>query len=377
MRLGLAVGPAVLIALVLCPGVPAAQSDAVDAFIRAQMQEQRIPGMALAVVKDGQVVKAQGYGMADVKRKLAATPETVFRVASASKQFVAAAVMLLVQDGKLAVDDAMVRFIEDVPAAWRPITIRHLLTHTGGLVREAPAADPDKVQPDIAVIRSAYKLPLLFKPGDKHEYSNVGYFALAEIVRRASGRPWTEFIDERIFRPSGMHTTFPTNTSVPLPNLAAGYLDNEKLAEVKLWTALRPSGAFLSTVLDMAKWDAMLYTDRILSGESKQQMWTPATLNDGTTYPYGFGWQIGSFRGRRVVFHGGGGPGIATQFARYLDDRVTIVLLINLGDVDKDVILEGVAKLYLSVSTAPALAIEPRPASISDSARTAHDGAGM
>ncbi|HET6891503.1 MAG TPA: serine hydrolase, partial [Pyrinomonadaceae bacterium] len=127
--------------------------------------------------------------------------------------------------------------------------------------------------------------------------------------------------------------------------------DNNKLQEVNDdWPALRPSGAFLSTVLDMAKWDAMLYTDRILNDSSRQQMWTPAKLNDGTTYPYGFGWELGSFRGRRLVHHGGGGPGIRTVFARFLDDRLTFIILMNLDDVDRYSIQDGLAAIYLPAS---------------------------
>jgi CubicO group peptidase (beta-lactamase class C family) len=198
------------------------------------------------------------------------------------------------------------------------------------------------------VIKSAYPLPLRFAPGEKHLYSNVGYFALAEVIRKVSGRPWTEYLNEKVFKPSGMTTTYPTNIKGSLPTRASAYVDNSKLREVDdNWPALRPSGAFLSTVLDMAKWDAMLYTDKILTESSRKQMWAPARLNDGTTYPYGFGWEVKSFRGRRLVHHGGGGPGVRAEFARFLDDRLTIIFLMNLDDVDKDSILYGIAALYL------------------------------
>jgi CubicO group peptidase (beta-lactamase class C family) len=286
-----------------------ALADRTDDFIRAEMKRQNIPGLSIAVVKDGNVIKAEGYGLANIKRKIPATRETVFKIASVSKQFIATGIMLLVQEGKLGLEDPVSKYLEGTPATWKDITIRHLLTHTSGLVREAPGYVWGKVQSDVDVIKSAYSAQLRFAPGQKWEYCNVGYFALAEIIRKVSGKPWTEFLQEKVFRPSGMSATYPTDTKVDLPNRAQGYVDNDKLLQAPEWLALRPSGAFLSTVLDMAKWDAMLYTDKILTASSRQQMWTPVKLNDGTTYAYGFGWQLGSFRGRKLVHHGRGGPG--------------------------------------------------------------------
>ena len=133
--------------------------------------------------------------------------------------------------------------------------------------------------------------------------------------------------------------------------MAQGYVHSGKLIDAKDWPALRPSGAFFSTVLDLAKWDAILSTDRILSDSIRQQMWTPATLNDGTSYPYGFGWEIGSFRHGKLVHHGGGMPGFRSEFARFVDDRLTIIFLMNCDDVDRFSILYGLAALYLSPST--------------------------
>ena len=324
-----------------------AQADRVDSLITAEMKRQNIPGLSLGVMKEGEMIKAQGYGFANIRTGAPVTASTVLKIASVSKQFIAAGIMLLAQDGRLSVDDSISKYLPDVPAAWRPITIRHCLTHTAGLVREGPAFDASRPQTDITVIRSAYRLPLRFQPGAKYEYSNVGYFILGEIITRVSAQPWSEFIDQRVFKPSGMDATYPTNTKAVLPNRAQGYVDNNKLNEAAEWIALRPSGAFLSTVVDMAKWDAVLYTDRVLSAASRQAMWTPVTLNDGTTYPYGFGWQLGSRNGRRMVFHGGGGPGARTKFVRALDDRLSIIVLVNLDDVDIDAITEIVAGHYL------------------------------
>ena len=322
-----------------------ASADATDDFIRAQMKQQNIPGLAVAVVKDGTIVKAQGYGIADLKTKAPVTRESVFKIASVSKQFVAAGIMLLVQDGRLDVGDPVTQYIQDAPAPWREITIRHLLTHTAGLTREAPGFKPDSEQPDAALIRSAYSAPLLFKPGERWSYSNVGYVALAEIITRVSGRPWNRFIAERVFTPAGMTATRPTGDAPA--NRVTGYTDNDKLTPAADWKAVRPSGAFVSTVLDLARWDAVLYTDTVLSEAARREMWTQVTLNDGTSHPYGFGWHVYEPPRRRSVWHGGGLPGFNAQFRRYVDDRITVIILMNSDDVDDESIAAGVAELYL------------------------------
>lgn len=334
-------------ALVLLAGTTVARADETDDFIKAEMQRQRIPGLSLAVVKDGEITKAAGYGVADRKLKTPATPETVYKIASVSKQFIATGIMLLVQEGKLGLDEPISTYLEGTPATWEAITIRHLLTHTSGLVREPPGFDPFKVQSDAEVVKAAYPLQLRFATGEKWEYGNVAYYALAEIIRRVSGQPWTEYLTEKVFTPSGMLSTYPTNTRVRVPNLARGYVDNDKLLDADDWAALRPSGAFLSTVLDLAKWDAILYTDKILSELTRRQMWTPVRLNGGTSYPYGFGWMLNSLKGHRIVHHNGGMPGFRSGFARFVDDKLTIIFLMNLNDVDPGPILQGVAALYL------------------------------
>jgi D-alanyl-D-alanine carboxypeptidase len=324
-----------------------AQTDRTDDFIKAEMQRQRIPGLSLVVLKSGKVVKAEGYGLANIKLKIPAAPDTVYKIASGSKQFIATGIMLLVQEGRLGVGDPISKYLEGTPAAWNGITIRHLLTHTSGLVREAPGFDPFKIQSDAAVIKTAYPLPLRFAPGEKWEYSNTGYFALAEIIRTVSGREWSEYLNEKVFRPAGMKTTFPTNTKASVPNRALGYSDNDTLRDASDWPALRPSGAFLSTVLDLAKWDAALYTGDILSASTRDQMWTPVTLNDGSSYPYGFGWMFASVRGHKLVHHPGGMPGFRSDIARFVDEGLTLIVLMNLDDVDVDAIVRGLAAIHL------------------------------
>jgi CubicO group peptidase (beta-lactamase class C family) len=329
-----------------------AHADPTDDFITAQMRSQNIPGLSLAILKDGKIVKAQGYGFADAARKIAATPDTVYHIGSVSKPLVATAVMRLVQDGLLSLDDPIGKHLFDLPAAWGPITIRQLLTHTAGLVRDAPAFDPYKNQPDAEVLTSAYRAPLRYAPGEKWEYSNAGYSPLGLIVAKISGQPLIEFMAQKIFRQAGMSLTYPTNTKEPVPNRARGYADNDRpLKEAREWRAFIPSGGFLSTVIDLAKWD--IFLDGFLSAASRSAMWTPVTLTNGTTHPYGLGWELESpVKGRRVARHGGSVVGFRAEFARFVDDRTTIILLMNLHDVDWQAIVRGVAALNLPSAVA-------------------------
>lgn len=327
----------------------AARTDRIDDYVQARMKEFSVPSVSMAIVEDGKIAKLGSYGLADVARGTKAAPETVYKIGSVSKQFIATGIMLLVQDGRLKVDDPISRYLEGTPPAWQPITIRHLLTHTSGIVRESPAFDPHKVKTDAEVIRGAYGEALRFPTGTKWEYCNVGYFALAEIITKVSSKPWTQFMHERVFKPAGMMATAPTNITPTLPNRARGYAGKDNQNPADEWVALRASGAFLSTVEDLAKWDALLYTDKFLREATRREMWTPAKLNDGTATSYGFGWNIQTREnGRHVVLHGGSLPGFTSQMMRFMNEKVTVILLTNAGDVDAGGIANGIADLYLT-----------------------------
>jgi D-alanyl-D-alanine carboxypeptidase len=334
-------------ALILTAAV-AARADKVDDYLKAEMQRNHIPGISVAVLKDGKIIKVEGYGLANVELNVPARPETVYKIGSVSKQFIASGIMLLIDDGRISLDDKISKFLEGTPDTWKEITVRHLLTHTSGIVREAPGFDPLKIQNDADVIKTAYPLPLRFAPGEKWEYCNVGYFTLAEIIRKVSGKPWGDYLKERLFSPLEMNATRTTTISDLVENRANGYLwRNGKLQNADIYFALRPSGAFLSSVLDLAKWDAALYTDRTLKQSIRDQMWTPVKLNNGTTNPYGFGWQLEPVGGHRRVNHGGSLPGFRAEFARYIDDKVTVVVLTNSDNANPNALAVGVAALYI------------------------------
>ena len=332
----------------------AAARDTVDRFIEAEIARQHITGLSLAVVRAGKVIKAGGYGMADLEHGIKVTPETVFKIGSVSKQFLATGIMLLVQDGRLSVDDPIGKHIAGVPESWSGITVRHFLTHTSGVLREGPAFDAFKVQPDSLVIQSAFARPLEFATGSKYQYCNVCYFTLAEIIARVSGKPWDVFLDERVFRPMRMAATRTTTNTDLVPRRARGYAWREnKYINAPEFMALRPSGAFLSTVLDLALWDAALYQDRVLTKATRTAMWAPVRLTDGSTFGYGFGWQLDSLDGHWRVHHGGSLPGFRAEMARFPDDSLSVIVLTNADGANPAAIARDVARIYLSKPARP------------------------
>lgn len=338
----------IFVLLLLLVAVAAVRADKVDDYVRSEMQRQHVPGISIVVLKNAKVIKLEGYGLANVELNVPARPDTVFKIGSVSKQFIATGIMLLIQDGKLSLDDHVSKFLEETPDSWKPITIRHLLTHTSGIVREAPGFDPLKIQSDVDVIKTAYSLPLRFAPGDKWEYCNVGYFTLAEIIHKVSGKAWPDYLNERIFAPLTMTATRTTTMADLVPNRAAGYYwENGKLQNSSIYFALRPSGAFLSTVMDLAKWDAALYTDKILQKSAFDQMWTAVKLNNGTTYPYGFGWSVDTVGGHRQFHHGGSLPGFRSEIARFVDDKITVVVLTNSDNANAASFALGIANFYV------------------------------
>ena len=339
--------------LVVLAFAVSAQAPAIDDVVKAQMQAQHIPGLAVAVLRDGKILNATGYGFADLEHNIAVRPDTVFKIGSVSKQFIAAGIMLLAQDGKLSVDDKVSRYFPDAPETWNAITIRHLLTHTAGLIREAPGFDPYKLQSDSDLIKTGYSAALVFQPGERYQYSNLGYFTLAEIIHRVSGKPWGEFLHERIFAPLGMSATRVTTVADMVPHRAHGYAWRaEKFHNMPNWPAVRASGAFLSTVQDLAKWEAALLGESILKEASKREMWTPVTLNDGRKYPYGFGWQLDDFppgptpSGVPMIRHGGSLSGFRAYYCRWPKQRLAVIVLTNLEGAALDGLVAEIGVRY-------------------------------
>jgi D-alanyl-D-alanine carboxypeptidase len=328
-----------------------AQTDKVDEYIKSEMQRQKIPGLSLAVIKNGEVVNAKGYGLANVELSVPATAETIYQSGSIGKQFTATSIMILVEEGKIGLQDKISKYLSNTPDSWKEITIRQLLTHTSGIKDYTPKDLNFQLDyTDEEIIRIAASFSADFAPGEKWSYSNTNYVLLGFIIKKVSDRFHGDFLKERVFSPLKMDTARTISEADIIPNRAAGYrLVN---GELKNQDYVSPSlnrtadGCFYFSVLDLAKWDASLYTERILRQSNLDLMWTPASGNDGKTYPYGFGWGLGSIRGHRIIEHEGAWQGFSTHIARYVDDRLTVIVLTNLVDAYPSGIASAVAGLY-------------------------------
>jgi CubicO group peptidase (beta-lactamase class C family) len=334
------------------PAVP--DIDEVDSYIKTSMARQHIPGLSLVVIRDGKIEKAKSYGLASVELNEPARPETVYELASATKPFVATAIMLLVQEGKISLEDKVSKFVADTPHAWNGVTVRHLLTHTSGITDYSGDLSRDFTNdtPPETIVRAAIKAPLNFTPGEKWSYSNTGYVLLGMIVRTASGKSYDAFLQERVFKPLGMAETRRDSPDEIIPNRAVGYLwygagglrNGEFL---KYLMTNHGDRGILTSALDLIKWDIALSSDRILTASSKDAMWSRVKLNDGSTFGYGLGWFLEDVNGHRHVHHPGGAPGTATVLSRYPDDRLTVILLANGGAAYVQGLDFGVAQRYI------------------------------
>jgi CubicO group peptidase (beta-lactamase class C family) len=342
------------------------RADQVDDYVKLQMERQHIPGVSLAVVKDGRIVKLQSYGLANIELGVAATSGTVYKIGSLSKPFIATGVMLLVADGKLALTDSIGKFLEGAPDAWNAITVQQVLSHTGGLLREAPGFDPFKVQRDAEVIRSAYGTALAFRPGERWQYSNLGYFILAEIIRKASGRLWEDFLADRVFGPLGMTATRITDVTAIVANRASGYaVRNDQYQNAPVMLAVRPSGALLSNVTDLLRWDAALASGKVLPPPTLEAMWTKAKLTSGQTVRYGLGWQLDGEGPDRMIHHPGSIAGFQADYARFPEHKLSVIVLANQDLALPVAIAVKVATLYDPTIVPPRIPVQVNPAVLS------------
>jgi len=300
VRCGLLILGCALVAAPVC-------SDEVDDFVRATMEEHETPGIAIAVVRDGEPARVQGYGLANIELGVAVTPDTIFQSGSVGKQFTAAGILLLAEEGKLRLDDPLALHFPSAPATWHRITIRHLLTHTSGLSdSEDDAYEERRDYTEKELLEISWKFPLEFAPGSQWSYCNTGYMILGILTSKLTGMHWSEFQKQRIFEPAGMTTARGISESDIVKNRADGYEWTEE-GEIRNQEWVPPSdntladGSLYVTARDMVAWDAALRERRLLSEASYDALWTPVSLGDGITYPYGFGWSLGEQRGRRLI----------------------------------------------------------------------------
>jgi CubicO group peptidase (beta-lactamase class C family) len=343
--------PLSLALFVTAGAIASAQSvntDAIAAFVNAERERQHIPGIAVAVVQNGKPIFTKGYGKANLERDRTVTPATVFNIGSVSKQFLAAAVLKLQDQGRLKLDDELTKFFPDAPEAWKKITVRHLVTHTSGLPRELTGWNPIVPYKEEDWRKLAYATKPVAEPGAQWAYSNAGYFILAMTITKAAGRAWGEYVEEELFKPLGMRSTRVAVPSLVFPNRAEGYIWNGgKWQDDGPLNSVRPSGAFVSTLADLVKWEQALTQRKFLKPASFDAFAQPSRLADGRIWPYGLGWYLDGYGPHRVVHHAGGIVGYRAEFMRFVDKGLTVILLTNIGTLQTEPIAQGIARRAL------------------------------
>jgi CubicO group peptidase (beta-lactamase class C family) len=370
------VAAAVAVLCLLAPRVGGAQTEAtptatpveglmahaVDQLF-AQWSRPDSPGASIAVIQNGKVIYSQGYGAASLEYGVPNTPATVFHLASVSKQFTAFAIYLLAQDGKLSLDDDVRKYLPKLHDFGKVITIRQLLHHTSGvrdqwnLLALAGWRLDDEITDDDVARLLFQQTELNFAPGDQFLYSNSGYTLLAMVVKQVSAKTLPEFAKERIFDPLGMaHTHFQDNYGIVVKDRAYSYArqpDGKYQYVALTYSTVGPSSLF-STVGDLARWDENFYTGEVGGPALLAQMQEKGKLNNGKEIDYASGLAIGKYRGLRTVEHAGGDAAYRTNILRFPDQRFSVVVLANAGDLSPTAVSFKIADIYLKDHLQPA-----------------------
>jgi CubicO group peptidase (beta-lactamase class C family) len=346
--------------LLLLPTFASAQSslDTVDRYVRAELVRQRIPGLSVAILRGDSILLARGYGEANVELHVPASDSTIYQSGSLGKQFTSALVVMLAEEGRLGLDDSITRWFPEAPAAWKSITVRHLLTHTSGIPDYADSTlDYRRDYTENDLLHLAERLPLAFPPGTRWSYSNTGYVLLGIIIHRVTGTFYGDLLRDRIFRPVGMRTARIISEADLVPNRAAGYRLERDTLENQEWVApllnTTADGSLYFTVRDLAAWAVALNHRRVPSPAGLDASWRPVRLDDGGAYPYGFGWSLLPQRGYRRIGHTGSWQGFQTSIERYPDFDLTVIVLANLAGSRPDAISVAIAGILEPALTPP------------------------
>ena len=346
------------------PVAPEKPEAKVDALF-AKMDTTVSPGCALSVMRDHKIIDERGYGMADLDHNVPITPATVFHVASMSKQFTAASILLLAQEGKLSLDDPVRKYVPELPDFGTPVTIRELLHHTSGLRDQWDLLDlsgwrisEDRITDADVLYVVSHQRALNFPPNTRFLYSNTGFTLLAQIVARVSGESFRKFTTERIFEPLGMKSThFRDDFDEIVKNMAYGYDpagDTFRLSVTNYDTVGATS--LLTTVEDLALWDENFYTPRVGGPKLVEQLLERGKLNDGTQIDYAAGLVVTQYRGLNVVDHGGADAGYRSDMIRFPDQHFSVACLCNLSSANPSDLAQKVADVYLGPLMQPAKA---------------------
>ncbi len=328
-------------------------SEKVDNYVEHALTERHIPGLSLAVIRDGIPVKIKGYGYADIENKVPVNPETIFQSGSVGKQFTATAILQLKEEGKLNLDDKISKYFAGTPAAWQNITIRNLLTHTSGIpdYETANLLDLRKDYSEQQLLQFAMQLPLDFQPGEKWAYSNTAYVLLGILIHQITGKFYGEVLHDKIFVPLSMETIRVINEPDIIMNRSRGYELQNGEWKNQSWVApllnTTADGSLYLSVLDLIKWDAAITKEKILNHEDLQAMITPVKLNNDSLHPYGFAWFLSPLNGHKAFQHSGSWQGYNTYIAKFPDDQLTIIVLTNVNPSNPGLIAKDIAALYV------------------------------
>lgn len=326
-----------------------AAPDALDRYVAMEMNKRQIPGLSIAILRNGRPIKLKGYGLANVELGAPANENTLYQSASLGKPITATAILMLVNDGKLSLDDSITRHIPNLPQSWEAITVRHLLTHTSGLSGYPEDFDFRRDWAEQDLVAFIAKQSLAFRPGEEWRYSNLGYVLLGAIIRAKTGNFYGDVLTKRIFQPAGMATARVISEADIIPNRAAGYRLDDGSLKNQRWVApslnTTADGALYLSIRDLARWDAALSRGDFISARLWDQAWTPVRLSSDDTRPYGFGWTLATERGQRIVEHSGRWQGFSSHLARFRDKKLTVILLANLADLPTAQIVREIAGL--------------------------------
>ncbi len=337
-------------ACLLSLALPPARADRVDDYIKTEMAQHQIPGLALTIIQNGKTTKSAAYGTANLELNVPVKLETVFEIGSITKQFTAAGILLLAQEGKLSVDDKLNQHLINAPDSWTNVTLRHLLTHTSG-IKSYTGLDGFQLTKHLTqeqFLKTIGAQPLEFQPGDSWKYSNTGFSLLGYVIENVSGKHYWDFMNERIFKPLGMTSTTDRLPGRILPNRADGYEQTNHVLINRDYdlTDVFSAGAIASTLGDLAKWNALLDREDVLNAATKEKMWTAAKLNDGKPTKYGFGWFLDSVEGHKNIGHGGSTSGFSASLQRFPDDKLAVIILTNTDEQIATALAKKIATFY-------------------------------
>ena len=332
----------------------------VDEYVKNHLAGEKIPGISVAVMREGKIILAKGYGLANVEHNVPVKPETVFQSGSVGKAFTVVAIMMLVDEGKLKLDDEIKKYLTDAPPEWDRITVRHLLQHTSGMGGYPDNFDFRQDRSEDEIYQFIRATPLAFELGDKRGYSNLGFVTLGILIHKVTGKFYADFLKERIFTPLGMTTARIISEADIIPNRAAGYRIVDGELKNQEWVAptlnTTADGALYLSVLDMAKFEAALHAKKLLSPASYDAMWKKVVTNDGVAQPWGFSWHIKDVNGKSIVGHSGGWQGFTANFDRYPEKDLAVMAFTNRRGANPEAITKGVMTIF-----APELSIDAIP----------------